>query len=246
MAPASGVAPAPYSASDSVLTVDISSGVLANPVPGLDPLVTVADVQTGLVTSTATSNVDGLSGSRTATGEHVINGLDLSIVETLGVADLLSISATTLEVSSEVSGDYGGLGSVGSLYVEDLIISVAGIAIPGYGGLGVTGFIAANTGVALTGPLLGTSLILNQQIVTGDGINSLSLTTNAISLDVSAINIDLVGALTGTVTVGPTSASLQASAVPEPSSAILLSLVCAGGVWVRRRVKQKTALTLAS
>lgn len=236
LVPASGSTPGVYNDVYSLASVGATAGVAPL------GLATVADVSTGLVTSTATSNVDGLAGSRFATGVHNIDNLDLSIVDLpLFAPDLISITADAIDVSSTVSGDYGALVATGSLDVTNLVIRVAGTLVAT-----LNGSIAPNTGVALTGALLGTSVILNQQSTTGDGLNSLALTTNAISLDLTAINVAGLGALAGNVTVGPTFASLQAAAVPEPSSAILMSLVGAGGFLVHRRSKRKAALSLES
>lgn len=245
LAPASGNAPPSYGFDNEVLNVNASAGVVESLIPLEPPIITVANVTADTVTSTVASDVDGLAGSRFASGVHSIGGLDLSIGDLPDLSDLISITADTIDVSSVVSGDVGSLTAVGTLEVSNLIISVSGFALGA-----INGIIAPNTGInlaSITVPagLTGTlSLVLNQQTITGDGINSRFLTTNAISLNLTGVGVSGIGTLNGNVTVGPTFAGLGASAVPEPSSAILLSLVCVGGVWVRRRSNRKAAMAL--
>jgi hypothetical protein len=227
LAPASGTSPAPYSDTETVLNVAANAGNI--PVVSLG---NVADVTAGSVMSFAGSNVDGLGGSRNANSSHVIEDLDLAVVE-LAAVDLISITADAITVTSAVDGDFGSLSPTGTMDVTNLQISVSGVQV----GATLNGSIAANTGIDLSSVLGGASLILNEQFVTGDGINSSGLATNAISLRLTDVGVAGVGELNGNVFVGLTDAGLQASAVPEPSSLALLGMIGFAGACWRGRCK---------
>lgn len=239
LAPAAGTSPPAYNIPNSVATVNVSEGTGFPGVTGA-PIGTVAHVETGIITSIASSDVDGLLGSRFAEGSNSIADLDLSVVELLNLDDLISITASAINVESRVSGDFGTLTAFGTLDVADLVISISGVTLAT-----LNGSIAPNTGIDLAGVLGGATLILNQQITTGDIFSNLALTTNAISLNLSDVGVTGVGTLGGNVIVGESFASLQAAAstVPEPSSAILLGLLAAAGAWELRRSKRKSLLT---
>ncbi|MGC1272142.1 MAG: PEP-CTERM sorting domain-containing protein, partial [Planctomycetaceae bacterium] len=124
----------------------------------------------------------------------------------------------------------------GSLFVEDLVISVLGVEVAN-----LNGVIAANTGVAINVPgITGLSILLNEQVVTGDGITSRGITTNAIHVSFDGAVIANLGGLSGELIVAHTAASLGASpaAVPEPSSLALLTLTGAAVVFGRRFRRQ--------
>ncbi|MFG0267909.1 MAG: PEP-CTERM sorting domain-containing protein [Rhodopirellula sp. JB055] len=227
LAPASGTSPAPYNDTETVLGVAANAGNI--PVISLGNVVgATADT----VTSFAGSDVDGLPGSRNANSSHVIENLDLSVVE-LAAVDLISITADAITVTSAVDGDFGSLSPTGTMDVTNLQISVSGVQV----GATLNGSIAANTGIDLSSVLGGASLILNEQLLTGDGISSSGLATNAISLRLTDVGVAGVGELDGNVFVGLTNAGLQASAVPEPSSLALLGVVGFGGACWRCRRK---------
>ncbi|WP_160167087.1 PEP-CTERM sorting domain-containing protein [Rhodopirellula baltica] len=187
------------------------------------------------------SDVDMLPGSRVASSQQVISNLNFALgeVPVAGLNDVISITADTMTVSSSVSGNFNALSSTGAMNVENLAISVGGAAIDLTGIVDANGDIAVNTLVPLVGTLAGVSLVLNEQSTTGNGIEELGLQTSAISLRIDAVAISdgvaTVGDLSGITYVGRTNASLNASAVPEPSSLAILGIASLGGViWKRR------------
>lgn len=229
--PSSGTAPAPYNASDSLLNLNLNAGNLAG-------VVTVVDVMTGTVTTNASSDVDGLFGPRTATATFSVEDLDLSVADLpLFVPDLISITADALTVTSTVTGDLGSALASGVLEVANLRVFVSGVQV----GAALNGTIAPNTGIDLSTVLGGVSLVLNQQIATGDGINDVGLITNAIALQITDVGVSGVGTLNGSAIIGPTQASLsfEPAAVPEPSSLVLLSTLGIGAACYRYRKRKQ-------
>lgn len=257
---ASGTSPGMYNNTTGLASVNTSAGVvkavdtefLGLPVTGVT-LATLARVNTGLITSNAQSDVDGLMNSGLASGTHTIDDLNLTIVDLLGVSNLISITADSLVVKSLVTGEFGALTATGTLDVVNLVISVAGnqVYAQANGSIGPNFGIDIAAGLDLLGVNAAATLVLNKQEETGDAFNNLALKTTAISLvlkdiGVSGLLLDL-GTLNGNVTLGETYASLnaQASPVPEPSSLALLGVgscfaaVCA----VRRRRREQPLAT---
>ena len=231
--PSSGTAPAPYNDSNNLLNLDLDSGNL----PGV---VTVVDIMAGTVTTTASSNVDNLLGPRMSLGSFSVENLDLSVADLpLLVPDLVSITADALTVTSTVTGDFGSALATGVMEVTNLQVFVSGVQV----GATLNGTSAPNTGIDIDTVLGGASLILNQQILTGDGINQVGIITNAIALQISNVGIAGVGTINGSAIIGPTQASLslQPAAVPEPSSLLLLSSMGVGAAYRYRKRKQVTA-----
>src|SRR5690606_22100357 len=127
----------------------------------------------------------------------------------------------------------------GVLEVANLRVFVSGVQV----GATLNGTIAPNTGIDINTVLGGASLLLNQQILTGDGVNQVGILTNAIALQLSNVGIEGVGTINGSAIVGPTQASLslQPAAVPEPSSLLLLSSMGVGAVYRYRKRKSVAA-----
>ncbi|MEO9930887.1 PEP-CTERM sorting domain-containing protein [Rhodopirellula bahusiensis] len=220
-----GTAPTAYSFDQEVLNVSASAGI--------NPLITAIGVGSSSVDVLASSTVDGGLGSRNATGNQLIEDFDLSIGELPVLADVLSITADAITVSSVVDGDFGALSPVGTMNVTNFRVFVNGAQV----GALLNGDITADFDFGLSTFLGGATLTLNEQNIVGDGISSSSLETNAINLQLINVGVPAVGAIDGNVLVGLTGASLQASAVPEPSSLAILSAASLGGVfWRRRRV----------
>lgn len=237
LAPASGTAPPVYIVTNSVATISATSGNVLG-------VVTVANVSAGTATSTASSTIDGLVGSRTTQATHAIENLDLSIADLpLLVPDLISITADALTVTSAITGDFGALVTAGSLEVTNLRIFVSGLQV----GATLNGLIPANTGIDLSTLLGGVSLMLNEQVTTGDVVNMAGLTTSAISLQLTDVGITGVGTLNGRMVVAPTQANVTA-AVPEPSSCLLLGMIGLGFAYNqrRRRITAKLAGDVAN
>ena len=223
LAPASGTAPPAYDVTNSpVGGIDVQVGNVLG-------IVTVADVSAATVTSNASSTIDGLVGPRRTQAAHTIAGLDISIADLpLLKPDLISITAEALTVTSAITGDFGALVATGTMVVTNLQVFVNGKLKATLDGIIQPDFEIIGLG------LTGTSLVLNEQDITGDGINFLGLTTNAISLQLANVNIPVVGGLNGSVIVGPTQASVTA-AVPEPSSCLLLGMAGLGFAYNQRR-----------
>lgn len=230
----SASAPAPYSVTPDVASQSLSANVIATSPD-------TVSISSGAIASELNSDVDMLPGSRVASSQQVISNLNFALgeVPVAGLNDVISITADTITVSSSVSGNFNALSSTGAMNVENLAISVGGSAIDLSGIVDANGDIAVNTLVPLVGTLAGVSLVLNEQSTTGNGIEELGLQTSAISLRIDAVAISdgvaAVGDLSGTTYVGRTNASLNASAVPEPSSLAILGIASLGGViWKRR------------
>jgi hypothetical protein len=226
---ASGTAPAPFSDTESAASVDLSAG----PVAG-GSLVTF---RSGLLEEVATSNVDGLPGPRTTAASGSINDLALSVFST--AAPGIEITADTLVTSSVVTGDFGSLTAAGSLTVTNLQIRAYGVLLAT-----IQGAIAPNTMVDLGAAFVGASLILNEQILSGDGISSLALTVNAVDLRLTdTAFLGFTGPVNGQVIVEhsfaeQTARPVQAQAVPEASTVVLAGVVGVIGLgygWRRRR-----------
>jgi hypothetical protein len=215
----SGTAPAPYSTSNSVVSVN-TSVVLGS--------VAATDDGDGAINSSASSNVDGLGGARTASGSSTVNGLTIVLVDgVLPADDLLNITATTLGSTSTSTGDFGALGSLGTSVIQDLNITVGGQAIY----VNVDSSPAPNTTLVNAGGIIGLTIVLNEQIAGGNGTSSTSLTTNALHVYLSGVNFGGVTGIAGDIVIG--NSFSQLAAIPEPSVAALAGLV--GLVTLRRR-----------
>jgi hypothetical protein len=194
----SGNAPPPYNLTDSLLSASVGN-VLT----------------TGVLIVNASSNVDGLPGIRFAAADATVNDLSLSILTALAV------SATTIQSTAEVSGDFGALVRTGTTTIE-------GISVNGSPVIDLTP--APNT-VLLNA--LGITIILNEQTPSGNGIDNADLEVNALHIsfvDVPAILGTTLGLLNGDIIISHSEAALIAEPnvvdVPEPGSLLLL----AGGI----------------
>lgn len=167
---ASGVAPGPYSQSTNVAS--LSANTLA-----------VASLVTGLIVTDASSNVDGSAGAKNTAASAAVNGLNLTVVPgILLVPDLVHLGATTISSHAQVGGTPGALISSGGFVIEDLSLFVSGVGL-------LT--INANAGPnSVILDALGIRIVANEQIVTGDGINSRGLTVNALHISINgALNV---------------------------------------------------------
>lgn len=228
---ATGTAPGTYGDTAHVASVDVNSGSF------LFGLATLLHLGTGIIDSSASSDANGVLSSATTTGTTTINNLGVGIAE-LPLATLLNVSATTLSSTSQVTGGFGTLNATGSSLVTGLKIDLLGVNLISTD-VNANVSLAPNTGVDVNG-LVGLSVLLNEQIVTGDGISTRGITTNAIHIRFDAVSLDLglsgTALLTGDVIIGH-SAAIQA--VPEPSSLILcgagVAILGIGGLRARRR-----------
>ena len=195
---ATGAAPAPYNVTQTAVSASLT-GVL----------------NTGTLTSTATSNVNGLSGARTANASSTVNSLAIAILGVLG------LTADTVFSSADVSGSPGALTPLAATTITNL--RLGGTLVP-------TVSVAPNT-VLLDAA--GVKVTLNEQVLTNADTNNVTLLVNAIDVVLSNAAQPIVGdvlnranLLNGNIVVGQSKASLLAVAdakpVPEPASLLLL------------------------
>lgn len=224
---ASGTGPGPYNDSNGLGGLGVSAGAIAG-------VLTVADLTVGVSNSNAYSDANLGDENATTGATQSIADLDFGLAVTPLGDSLLSITADSVITNAEVSRIAPTLFADGSLYVENLVVTVSGVIVAT-----LDGFIAPNFGVDLSGSLVGASLIFNQQTPVGDGVGNLSLAVNAFRLDLTNVEVVGVGSLVGNVTLSPTFASMGAtSSVPEPSSAILLGIFGVGFVLTRQAGKR--------
>lgn len=196
---ASGSAPAPYDVSDGVGSVGDG---------------TVIDANT--LSVTASSTVDGLLGGRLADAT--------STVEDLGIllSTLLSLDASSIFSSAQVSGDSGSFVATGHAVLEGTISVPGAPTLPGV----LDEQPEANTivGGGLLDPL-GITVILNEQILDCGTPTYCSITVNAIHILVDG-GVPGLNTIDADIVIGHSFAELVAA--PEPSTGVLLGLALAG------------------
>lgn len=203
----SGVAPAQYTDSDSVAS--LKAGLLG-----------LLSVSTGVLQTSAHSDIDGLAGSKFADADASVMGLSIT-----ALAGLLTLSADLVTSGANVSGDYGGLAASGGVTLVNAKIS---------GPLGSVFLDASplpNSALNLDVlGLTGVSLILNEQILTGDGDSSRSLAVNAIHLAINGF-VSGLATFTGNIVISHSEAALvqavgdQPAQVPEPGTLSLIAVL---------------------
>jgi hypothetical protein len=162
-------------------------------------------IDSGTATVNASTDVDGLPGTRTASADSTIGDLQLDL--SLGLVDVLLINGGEISSTASVTGDYGALGAIGTSAFGNVFITVNNATLtldPAY---------APNTEIYNQGGVL---IIGNEQITTGDGTSLRGITVNALR-----ISLDVLG-IGGGIVLGQSQAVL--SAVPEPGTALLLGL----------------------
>lgn len=193
IAPSSGSAPPDYSDSDTVLSASLSSGS------------TGSILSTGVLSTAADSDIANDTTSSNAT----VDDLSVSIV---GLLPLLTIGADTVSTTAEVTGSCSDetLTATGTTTLEN-----AGAG--GTLGIGLT--ISSNPppNFELLN-LLGIRVVLNEQIVTGDGVNSRGITVNAIRIDLTNTILSLIGALSGDIIIAQSQAEVVCSEVEGSSN----------------------------
>ena len=175
-----GSAPSPYSVNNNLASIGV---------PGV--------LSTGVMTVSASSNVDGLPGARQATAAATVNGLNITLT------GVLSLGATVVGSTATETGE--PLASAGTTTITGGILTV------GITSLVIPANPAPNTSLFNAG---GISVILNEQIL-GAG----SIAVNAIH-----ISLNVLGITAGNIYISHSQAALTANAVPEPSTAALLGL----------------------
>ncbi|WFB37122.1 hypothetical protein P3T73_05040 [Kiritimatiellota bacterium B12222] len=232
-AQSSGSAPSAYDLDNEFLGVDVDVGIL---------VVEVAHVGADTINTTASSTVDGSTGSKNAIGSSTVSGVDVTLIPAVDQIfplpdfnDLLSITATTIGSTSTSSGDYGSLGSVGTSVLENLDIKVDGVSLV------LDADPEPNTSVIVdAGGIAGLDIYLNEQIAIGDGITSSGIRTNALRIELDAITFGLVSALDSNIIIGQSESLIV---VPELSTLGLTSVALAAAMGLcflpkRRRTRK--------
>ncbi len=219
--------PAPDNQSAGVLSVSetvLLGSVVAN--NGVD----------NAIVGSALSDVTGVGISGLSEGSATTNNLGITVIpEVLFLTPaFLTLTSTTIGSTSTSSGQFGALGSVGTTVLENLSISVGGIviAIAANPAPNTTLDLAAS-GVTDAGILANLSIILNEQILTGDGSTSTGITTNALRISIGALNFGGVSGLNGDIIVGQSTSTL--TAIPEPTVPMALLLAPVALLFRRRR-----------
>jgi len=222
-----GSAPPAYDKSGSVVSVNQNLSLLAT---GL--LNAGEHIGTGLVTTTASSPYPAIaSGNASATIDGLSTALTTQVL-LAPVLTLLGVSANTIQSTSGVSAA-GGLNAFGTSTIEGL--TVTGLSL---GLLRIDGglFINPDPNTVLV-DILGLRIVLNEQVLGGNGVTDLSLATNA--LHISFDNFALgTGLLSGDVIVGHSQAAITdyVAPVPEPATwAMMIGGFGLIGVSLRRR-----------
>jgi hypothetical protein len=234
-------APAPDSASDTVLSVNASNsltvGTILTTTYGLG-------LSTGVLSATASSDVDGGAGSRQSNATASVDDLDFG-VGTLNLLNLLTAStvgltADTISSSASVTGDVGGFFATGSTTLENANLSIAGLSLLGIGLDGSGDLVSAPTPNLTILDALGVTVVLNRQLINGAVGGSCAVEACSISVDAIAIQFsDFVfggNLLNGDLTIGHSEASLAGvSPVPVPAAVWLFGSGLVGIIGVARR-----------
>jgi uncharacterized repeat protein (TIGR01451 family) len=158
-------------------------------------LLTGQILQTGLLEVNAASTVPG---SDSVSADATVDDLEILIVELL---QLLTISADTVQSTADISGTCGDvLTATGTTTIENATVGGTLGA-----GLSISVNPAPNT-VLLN--LSGITVILNEQIIGGDGVNSRSLTVNAIRISLDNVLLTAIGTLSGDIIISQSQAQL--------------------------------------
>jgi hypothetical protein len=233
VAPVAGVTTPAYSDAGTVLSVDQSLGL--GSVLGVIPALTVKfaeGVGTGVITTSASSPFPvTTTGSATAT----VDNLALGLTSKLGAAPpitLLGIGATVVQSTSSVDGAPSATG----------FTSLAGLTLTGtaLGALTINASLFDNPAPnTILLDLAGISIILNEQIRSGDGVTGAGIITNALHARFTNFLLGS-GLLNGDIIVSDSRAAITGQTtvqmVPEP--AVWLELIAgfgAVGVVARRR-----------
>lgn len=234
LGPSNGSAPATYNTSQSA--VSANSNVNA-------PLVITALATQGLISTNVQSDADGTAGSKSAAGTTTLTGpsgggpFSVTVADVFSVVNdppaLLAMSATTIQTTSTVSGDFGALSATGTTILANFSLSINGGTGLTLAGLGLTAGVDFDAGTGeillpnrvinlslLDGSLAGVSLVLNRQVTTVNTSGQRDLEVTAIALDMSGVT---VAGLPGvSVDLDLAKSTSQLTAVPEPQMASLV------------------------
>jgi hypothetical protein len=173
---ASGTAPPPYSDTDSVSTVTVSS------------VLTGQILQTGAMTVNASSTVPG---GNNVHADATVNNVDVDVVSAL-VSALLTLDATVVQSTADINGPCGALVATGTTTLTSATGTVLGVP------LNISNSPPPNTVLVDTA---GIRVVLNEQVQSGDGVTSLSLTVNAIHITFTNVVLTGIGVLNGDIII---------------------------------------------
>lgn len=169
-----GTAPGPYNVPENTVPLAVNTPLLVN--------------AGGVIHTTASSTVDGLTGPRTTSASARVANLSLNIA---GVIDLSVPNANGASATTTISGEGGSFTSNSSVALDGLTISVLGIplTLPSPSTLSA---VPANTGVHT---VLGLAIILNDTVTVGTPSGGYTTTTNAIRIKLTGfqgLNGDII------------------------------------------------------
>jgi uncharacterized repeat protein (TIGR01451 family) len=180
----SGSAPAVYAQHATALSAQVSAPLL------------------GQVLQTRLLDVNASSSLTTASQSHADSTVNDLAVRIGPVLPLLTLNAATLRTTATLSGTCGsGLTGVGSTDIVNASVG-GGLGL----GLTVSSHPAPNT-VLLN--LAGVKVVLNEQLLGGDGTTTRSLTVNAVHIYLQNSLLTGLGLLSGDVVVAQSKAEAQ-------------------------------------
>lgn len=208
----SGSSPAPYDLSQTLVSVNAPTSALT--------------LNTGILTGSASSDVDGAAGFRTTSGTGTVNGTVLDLLSNV------SLTATILSSTSTITGDFGSLMANGSSIITDATITIDHLLGPDTV-INLNPNAAPNTMVSSSAlSALGIFIVLNEQIQNCSSFLC-SLETNALHIGLNPLGLQLASA---DLKLGHSYASM-AAAVPEASEwGMMLAGLGLVGFAARRRV----------
>lgn len=173
-----------------------------------------ATLSTGLLNTSASSNVDGNAGPKTAMGSSSIVDFDLN-------TNLFSLSFDTLTSNSTVTGDAGSFNAMGN----SSILNLMGSGLLGNIDTNITG---APNQVLLSA--LGVEVIANRQTTSCSSFSCM-LTTDALYVNVAGL---------ANLTLASSTAELMGNTapIPEPSTYAMM-VVGLFGLGAMRKWKQR-------
>ncbi|MGJ8695324.1 MAG: hypothetical protein ACSHYF_03340 [Verrucomicrobiaceae bacterium] len=187
------------------------------------------------IVGSAFSDVTGVGTTGNSSGSSTVHQLGITLVPGVALTpDFLSLSSTAISSTTSSTGQFGALSSTGSVVLTDLVIVVDGVTLALASNPPPNTIVdLAASGITDTDILANLTIILNEQVATGDGLESTGLTTNALRISLGAIDLGLPGGnVVSEIIAGQSSSSM--SAVPEPSVFALLAFF-PGMMLLRRR-----------
>ncbi|MDF3128788.1 PEP-CTERM sorting domain-containing protein [Kiritimatiellaeota bacterium B1221] len=220
-------APVPDDEAALLLNLSVSLGALGS-------LESLGDISAVSLEASAISDVDGLSSSAETVGSASVQSFELSLgskdIFTSGDLSIRSSGAQYIRSSSSVTGSYGALLGVGQSELGDVTLSISGVDF------NLSNRYAANTllDVSAAG-VAGITVHLNEQIISGTGLDGYSLVTNAMRIQLQSFHLGGgLGLVSGDIIVGQSSA--QMTAIPEPGTLWSLVIGTVGLMLLHRRV----------